>query len=136
MTESLRERMIEFHGREAGEQLYATALKNHAAAERLSVLNLALDQARGQFGAAIEAARLHVSELQDVASRAYSDWFDACNELERAKIELQQKKAQLRDLTQAILEEMKGRPRPPDLVKQWERPSWYTETLETKANGS
>jgi hypothetical protein len=134
MTESLRDLMIELHG-EAGQELYNRTLANRERIAKRAEIEAELAQVRRELSAKIEATRARLRELQDAANLAYSAWLGACNELERGKIEHQQAKAQLRDQTQAIRDEMRGlAPVNCGVNLQWHTPSWVKPESENKGD--
>ena len=125
-SESLRELLLQLHGSEAGQKVYDEAIEDRAHTAKLSKLNAELVETRAAYALLIEEGKQNLISLQENVDLAQLMWLDACGALERQRIFNQQLGEQLRKEVRAIVGAMK-RPgaAPPELVKQWQVPSWH-----------
>jgi hypothetical protein len=125
-SESLRELLLQLHGSAAGQKVYDEAIEDRAHTAKLSKLNAELVETRAAYALLIEEGKQNLISLQENVDLAQLMWLDACGALERQRIFNQQLGEQLRKEVRAIVGAMK-RPgaAPPELVKQWQVPSWH-----------
>jgi hypothetical protein len=122
--DSLRAQLRELHGPEIGQRLFEEMVASRAATERRATVQLELRQTQHELGAALEVAKECLVAEEAASAAARVAWLRACAAVERAKIDLQQIRSQLRSRTQSLLAQMNPPP-PAALVQNWGRPSWY-----------
>jgi hypothetical protein len=111
-------------GPEEADRLRANAATIRADRERHAALQADLDETRSTLGPGLTAARERVIEMENRLRAAEAERAAALAALEFARIDVQQRRAALRDQTTSIIEAMQAGTRRP-LVQNWGTPAWH-----------